>query len=51
MGEAGRAAGRMAAAQERVSRRWSLASGAAWAAALGGLVAVSAAAMIPLSVL
>jgi hypothetical protein len=41
----------MAAAQERVGRRWSLASGAAWAALLGGLVAVSAAAMIPLSVL
>jgi hypothetical protein len=51
VGETGRVAGRMAPAPERVGRRPGLASAAAWAAVLGGLVAVSATAMIPLSVL
>ena len=50
MGESARVAGKTVA-PERAGRRAGLASASVWAAVLGGLVLVSAAAMFPLSVL
>jgi hypothetical protein len=51
MGGTGRVARRAAAAPGRVGHRDGLASAGTWAAVLGGLVVVAAAAMIPLAVL